>query len=107
MDSVKKYLLIFFAVALLFPSAVNLSHIFTHQEHEACFDFTETHFHKKTLDCELCDLRTNKVLAFEPENYQIHIPYIPTLGSSDFYQFLSDFQKLPFVLRGPPTMQTS
>ncbi|QED37097.1 hypothetical protein FK178_04950 [Antarcticibacterium arcticum] len=102
MEIVKEYTLIFFAVALLFPSAVSLSHMFAHQEHEACFDFTETHYHKKTLDCELCDLRSNQLLAFKVENYQFYIPYIPKLRSTDFYQFLSDFQKLPFALRGPP-----
>lgn len=105
MESVKKYSLIFFAVALLFPNLVGLSHIFAHQDHEACFDFTQTHYHKKSLDCELSDLRNNQLMAFEALNYQFYFPFIPILKSTDFYQLLSDYQKLAFELRGPPANQ--
>ncbi len=98
----KKYGLIFFSAALLFPSIVNLTHIFAHEEQEICSNYKDAHFHKKSLDCELCDLRTQNVLAFEIIKYQLFIPYNPTLTLTDFYQFLSDYQKLPFALRGPP-----
>ena len=102
MELVKKYSLILFSAALLFPSIVSLTHIFAHEEQEICTNYKDAHFHKKSLDCELCDLRLQKVLAFESVNYQFFIPYIPTIKSTDFYLFLSDHQKLPFALRGPP-----
>ena len=102
MPLVKKYSLIFFSVALLFPSMVNLTHIFAHEEQEICTNYKDAHFHKKSLDCELCDLRTQNILAFESVKYQLFLPYTPTIKSTDFYQFLSDYQKLPFALRGPP-----
>ena len=102
MEQLKKYSLLFFSAALLFPSIVNLTHMFAHNDEEVCFNFKDAHFHKKSLDCELCDLRTQNVLAFESIDYQHFIPYIPTIKSTDFYQFLSDYQKLPFALRGPP-----
>ena len=107
MELVKKYSFFLFSAALLFPSIVSLSHIFAHEEQEICTNYKDAHFHKKSLDCELCDLRTQNVLAFESVDCQLFIPYIPTIKSTDFYQFLSDYQKLPFALRGPPAQSNA
>ncbi|CAN5163481.1 hypothetical protein BH23BAC2_BH23BAC2_08300 [soil metagenome] len=102
MEVLKKYLLIFFSAAILFPVVVNLVHIFGHQEEVICSNFTDAHYHKKSFDCKLCDLRTTGLVLFEPCNYNLYIPQsTPTITSSN-YNFLSDYQSLAFENRGPP-----
>lgn len=34
-------------VALLFPSAVSISHIYAHEKEVVCTDYFDTHLHKK------------------------------------------------------------
>lgn len=102
MNLIQKNFLLFLTVTLLIPSAVSLSHIFAHEEDVFCENFIDTHFHKKNLDCELCDLRTVSPIVFVTENLNLYIPQKQTRYFFSHYQFLSDFQKLPFELRGPP-----
>lgn len=90
-------------VALLFPSAVSISHIHAHEKQEVCNDFRETHFHKKNIDCELCDLHRTPLIAFELFNFNLYQALSVNKKFFDNYHFLSDFQKLSFEVRGPPS----
>lgn len=99
----QKYGLLFMVVALLFPSAVSISHIYAHEKHEVCTDFLETHFHKKNIDCELCNLHPTPVIAFDLFNFNLYQALSADKKFFNNYQYLSDFQKLSFELRGPPS----
>jgi hypothetical protein len=105
MKSAKKYFLLFFSLVLLFPSAISLSHVFAHEEHEVCDNFSNYHFHEKSLDCDLCHLQSGSFLVYIPGNCNFYFPPTPNKLFFDHYQFLSDFKKLSFELRGPPVLQ--
>lgn len=102
MEILKKYIIIFSTAALLFPSIVSLAHINEHHDEASCFNFSDTHFHKKSFDCELCDFRLTNFVTFYSVNFTPVTPDFPVANFYDSYQFLSDYQKLPFALRGPP-----
>ena len=104
MENFKKYIIIFSTAALLFPSIASLAHINAHHDEAACFNFSDTHLHKKSFDCELCDFRLTNFTTFYPVSFTPVIPDSPIANFFDSYQFLSDYQKLPFALRGPPAM---
>lgn len=102
MEEFKKYVLIFCSIILLFPTVVSLAHISAHQNEEPCTNLSDTHFHKESLECELCDFRLTNLNTFSPENYTTFVPKILRVQFFDSYQFLSDYQKLSCELRGPP-----
>jgi len=90
-------------VALLFPSAVSISHIYAHEKEVVCTDYFDTHLHKKNIECHLCDLRTTPIITFDLFNFNLYQPLSVDKKFYNHYQFLSDFQKLSFELRGPPS----
>lgn len=102
MEVLRQYIVIICSVALLFPSVISLAHISAHQDEEACTNLSDTHFHKESLECELCDFRLTHLDTFSPAAYTTFVPPIVRVQYYDSYQFLSDYQKLPFELRGPP-----
>ena len=89
-------------VALLFPSAVSFSHIYAHEKHETCHNYFDTHLHKKNIDCELCKFHPTPVIALDLFHFNLNQAVPAYKKFFDLYQFLSDFQKLSFELRGPP-----
>ena len=102
MEILKKYFIILSTIALLFPSIVSLAHINAHHDEVACFNFADNHIHKKSFDCELCDFRITNLTTFSPVTFTPFVPDYPGATFLYSYQFLSDYQKLPFELRGPP-----
>jgi len=89
-------------VALLFPSAVSIIHINAHEKQEVCHNYFDTHFHKKNIDCELCKFLPAQIIAFDLFNFNLYQAIPANKKFFNHYQFLSDFQKLAYDLRGPP-----
>lgn len=87
---------------LLFPSAVSFAHIFSGHTHEVCINYADDHFHAKSLDCDLHSFHKNPAVVVNFVKFEPVLSNTPTLKFFDFYQFLSDYQKLPYELRGPP-----
>ena len=104
MDFLRKHCVLFLALAILFPSAISLTHIYFHKSQEVCFDAGQPHYHKKNLDCKLCDLRYSSHFTYNLYNPQIFKPDFLNNRFFNYYQFLSEYQKLPFGLRGPPAV---
>lgn len=102
MEILRKYIIVFSTIALLFPSIVSLAHINTHHDEAACFNFSDTHIHKKSFDCKLCDFRVTNLTTFSPLSFTPFIKGVPGATFFDSYKFLSDCKNLPFELRGPP-----
>ncbi|GHA31285.1 hypothetical protein GCM10007103_11060 [Salinimicrobium marinum] len=104
MKLITKYGLIFLVSLLLFPSAVKLAHFFANHEHTYCNHYSEGHFHEKNLDCELFKFQQAPISSAALFSYEFHIPDIENSKPVSAYIFLSDHQKLPFSLRGPPSL---
>ncbi|MBI6115250.1 hypothetical protein [Salegentibacter maritimus] len=90
------------AAMLLMPSALSFSHIFSGHGHELCDNYADEHFHATSIDCELHSFNNNPALIASFINFETFDEKHVKKQFFDFYQFLSDYQRLPFELRGPP-----
>ncbi|TDN85864.1 hypothetical protein DET49_11626 [Salegentibacter sp. 24] len=102
MKILKHIFAILLGALLLLPVVISFSHIFSGHGHELCINYADEHFHQSNLDCDVYSYHQNPALTAA-------FPYFETLQEKqvkkqffDFYQFLSDYQKLSFELRGPP-----
>ncbi|HSP12671.1 MAG TPA: hypothetical protein VLO29_09100 [Salegentibacter sp.] len=89
-------------VIFLVPTAINFAHIFSKHSHEVCEHYAEEHFHTKNLDCELHQFQKNPALVVINPEFVPADQFAAKEELPDYYQFLSDYVKLPFELRGPP-----
>ncbi|UBZ06420.1 hypothetical protein LDL76_13765 [Salegentibacter mishustinae] len=89
-------------VLLLLPAVISFSHIFSGHGHELCYNYADEHFHASSIDCELHSFHKNPALVANFINFEPFVEKQVKKQFFDFYQFLSDYQKLPFQLRGPP-----
>lgn len=90
------------SAALLLPSVISISHMYAHEKIVVCDTYQDTHLHNKTIDCELCKLHSTPFFSFEIQNFNLLQPLVINKKFFNSYLFLSDYQKLPFELRGPP-----
>ncbi|WP_026934483.1 hypothetical protein [Christiangramia echinicola] len=103
----KELKLIFFtfsAILILLPSAVSFSHIFSDHSHKLCDNYAEHHYHEKSIDCELHHFQKNPVLELKFPEYNFDFIEYQEKLTYDYYDFLNDFEPLPFDLRGPPSI---
>lgn len=91
-------------LAVLLPSAVKLSHVFTHHKHEVCKNDSNdnTHFHELDVDCEFYKfkLNTNYYSGFYTSETVILNNY--NKAHTSFYLFLRTHLGDTSYLRGPP-----
>lgn len=91
-----------FTGLIFFPSAVDLAHVFSGHKHDICTHYAESHFHQKTVDCELFKFQ-QQVFSFPPLYSEAFVEaQILTLPPQDDYLYLSTYRKLHFSLRAPP-----
>lgn len=100
----QKTLFIVFAGLIIFPSAIDLAHVFSGHKHEFCNHYAESHFHEKNIDCELFDFQKNSfsfppLFTWTPQEPEVSLH--PVKGA---YLHISTFQKLHFSLRAPPAL---
>jgi len=103
LSTIQKYGLLGLTVLLLLPSFLNFSHVFAHDFNFACSDHSTTHLHQSTIDCELCDFHPNPIISLHFFNFDLNEISSINKKFFNYYEFLSDYQKLSFELRGPPT----
>lgn len=90
--------------ALILPISVKFLHIFENHLHEVCLSKDAKHIHQLEKDCEFYKFKLNNHFSFNQVDYQImDIPEVSLQITSE-YQFLSEYQKLHFALRGPPQL---
>ncbi|WP_179345100.1 hypothetical protein [Winogradskyella ursingii] len=94
------------AMAVLAPSAVKLSHVFTHHTHEVCEDDNEhsTHFHQTDLECEFYKFKLTKIQYLELKNDGANILPLGYILNSWYYNSFYSHQQLHTFLRGPPIL---
>ncbi|MUP45824.1 hypothetical protein E0K83_08700 [Gramella sp. BOM4] len=102
MKEIKNILLVFTAFLILLPSGVSFSHVFSGHEHSVCSNYAEFHFHKKPVDCDLQKFQKNPAIQLDLQEYGLYTDLRIGKSLFDYYQFLNDFEALPFDLRGPP-----
>lgn len=91
-------------LAFLLPSAVKFLHIFEQHQHEICLGESDAHFHTQDVDCEFYKFKLNN--PFTVPHYNVVVLAFSEIESTipTHYAFLSEFQRLHFSLRGPPSI---
>ena len=107
MNSVKNILLIFASVLILMPATISFSHIFLGHGHELCDRYSESHYHKKNLDCDLHKFNQHPVFYLTNTDFSIFEVAIEEPQIYNYYASLNDFQALPFGLRAPPVFASN
>lgn len=99
-----KGLTLILVLAFLLPSAVKFLHIFEHHQHEVCYGESDAHFHTLDVDCEFYKFKINTPFTL-PENLTALTVY-PEINifNTKEYCFLSEYQRLHFTRRGPPSI---
>ncbi|WP_155087395.1 hypothetical protein [Winogradskyella ouciana] len=105
--SLFKVLAFTLALSVLLPTAVKLSHVFNHHEHEVCENDDadkSTHFHEFDLDCDFYKFKLTSQFYFKLklEDFKVFEDNYKITNSQ--YEFVSTFQKLQTALRGPPQL---
>lgn len=103
-STIFKSIIITLVITLIVPSFVKLAHAFENHKHNTCVKTQKTHFHEFNLDCEFYKFKTSPQIAVSfdfVEDLETETLISPILSQ---YQFISDYQKLSFSLRGPPVV---
>lgn len=87
---------------MLLPSAIKVGHVFENHKHEVCIDNSTTHLHTLDLDCEFYKFKIGNQTYPILENHEFYILEPTQQLTVNSYNFLSQFQRLHFSLRGPP-----
>lgn len=105
-----KHIILFSSVAivlttaLLLPTILKFEHAFEHHQHETCKNPQALHFHDIEHDCEFFKFKITPQITFTyPQTELVDIEDNHPHNSSQ-YQYVSDYQRLPFSLRGPPVL---
>ena len=99
-----RLLSIVLTVAVLAPAMIKYTHGFQDHEHEVCFGKSESHLHELDIDCEFFKFKLNTQYVHVHKLFStIDIEHTTPIITSH-YQLISDYQKLSFSLRGPPSL---
>ncbi|WP_241148012.1 hypothetical protein [Lacinutrix jangbogonensis] len=97
-----KSIVMLLLVAIVLPSVIKFVHVFEDHKHEVCTNTSDTHFHEVEIDCEFYKFKLNTAFSFILRPSKIIFHELNYKITTSQYQFVSDFQRLPFSLRGPP-----
>lgn len=103
MRAIKQTPLIFLVTLLLFPSAVKFTHFLSSHQHNYCDHYAASHFHQEILDCDVLKFQHKPFVSVSIIGYETIPKESVDNNPVSAYVFLSDYKKLPFALRGPPT----
>lgn len=104
MRAIKQISLIFLTNLLLFPSAVKLEHFFSNHQHVYCDHNADSHLHQETLNCDLFKFQQTPIASLGLPNFEFLQEETESRQPVSAYHFLSEYQKSPFGLRGPPIL---
>lgn len=104
MKALKHIFLLTTALVILIPAAISFAHIFSNHTHEVCVNYADEHFHKDNLECELSKFHKNPALELSFIDFETIPEFLPGQSLPNYYDFLSEYQELPFELRGPPAI---
>ncbi|APG59659.1 hypothetical protein [Christiangramia salexigens] len=104
MKFLKGIFLVTTAILILLPSAVSFSHVFAGHGHKLCDNYAEHHYHQKSADCDLHKFQKNPALSLEFTDFIPSEIQCQNKPLYNYYEFLNDYQALPFDLRGPPAI---
>ena len=99
---INKLVLVVFTGLILFPSALDVAHLFSGHQHIYCDEYADAHFHQNDLDCELFDFQKSPFPTLSLFSHTFFNPEISSALKTREYLFLDQHDELSFSLRGPP-----
>ena len=99
-----KILTIILVIALITPTLAKLGHIFESHTHEVCTIGQQSHLHTLDIDCEFYKFKTSKNFTFTVISYNLLLIKNNHIHFHSQYEFITEYQHLPFALRGPPQL---
>ncbi|MEP5254077.1 MAG: hypothetical protein ABJQ39_03380 [Winogradskyella arenosi] len=101
-----KPLAVVLVLAVLFPSAIKLTHVFSHRSHKVCKvdGNKKTHFHESDLNCDFYKFQLNNTQFFVSSNYDLLEEAITEKTYFSHYISFEDYQHLSRFDRGPPVV---
>ena len=100
---ISKSLALILVVTVLLPATVKALHVFENHKHEVCTDKTsDHHLHQLDVDCDFYKIKLNNSLSFSVFSYTLLEVKNNHKPIHSQYQFISSYQRLGIVLRGPP-----
>ena len=101
---VYRILALMLVVAVTIPSIVKLAHLFENHEHQVCNGESITHIHSIDVNCEFYKFKINNAFSFAFNSIELFSVENNHSIIISQYDFASDYQRLPFSLRGPPQL---
>ena len=101
---VYRVLALLLIVAITIPSVVKLAHIFENHKHQVCTGESTTHIHSIDVSCEFYKFKLNNAFSFTFNSLELFSVENNHSIIVSKYNFISDYQRLPFSLRGPPQL---
>ncbi|RNC87346.1 MAG: hypothetical protein ED556_07625 [Winogradskyella sp.] len=97
-----KLLSVILVFAIITPTLVKFSHGFQDHEHEVCYGESSSHLHEIDIDCEFYKFKLNT--QYVDKFKKVEVLTLDNISDeiNSQYNFISDYQKLQFSLRGPP-----
>ncbi len=99
-----KTLTIVLVISLITPTLVKFAHVFENHKHEVCLSKQQAHLHTLDLECEFYKFKVNNTFTFKVVNFNLLSIVNNHKVYSSQYQFISEYQRLSFALRGPPQL---
>ena len=93
---------ILLVVCVLAPSLTKLTHALYEHDSEECADANSLHVHEAELDCDFQKFQLSPQFIPFTISFNHYKPVLIKKEVTNFYFFLSKYQKLQFVLREPP-----
>ena len=97
-----KFATLLLVAALMMPTATKFLHVFNHHQHEICNGEYQTHLHKSDFECSFYKFKLSSPYTLPTFEFV----FLPAEDNHQTYKksydFLSEFQRLHFSLRGPP-----
>ena len=104
LTSLFKTLAFTLVLAVLFPSAVKLTHAFTHHSHKVCDSDNDlkTHFHESDIACDFYKFKLTNTQFLVIYEYDSIARNETTKTFSSHYISFKNHQHLTRFVRGPP-----
>ncbi|MFD2823626.1 hypothetical protein ACFS5M_08090 [Lacinutrix iliipiscaria] len=99
-----KILSVVLVISLITPTLVKFAHVFENHKHEVCISKQQAHLHTLDLDCEFYKFKVNNAFTFKAQTFNLLSIENNHKVFSSQYEFISDYQRLSFSLRGPPQL---
>lgn len=86
------------------PNIMKLAHAVHGHKNQKCVENIAVHIHEAEFDCEFQKFKLTQQFYPPIVNFEVYSPIGQFSVNSNYYSFLSSFQKLHVSLRGPPNI---